>query len=32
MGTVVLIAVFLVMLVALWFNAYLLLLSRGVTQ
>ena len=29
MGTVVLIAIFLVMTVALWFNAYFIVLSRG---
>lgn len=32
MGTVVLLIVFLVILVALWANAYSVLLSRGVTQ
>ena len=29
MGTVVLIAIFLIMTVALWFNAYFIVLSRG---
>jgi sensor domain CHASE-containing protein len=29
MGTVVLVGIFLVMTVALWFNAYFILLSRG---
>ena len=32
MGTVVLLVVFIVILVALWANAYSVLLSRGVTQ
>jgi len=32
MGTVVLMAVFVVMIVALWSNVYFTVLSRGVTQ
>ncbi|MGL4650384.1 MAG: hypothetical protein ACRC1H_13335 [Caldilineaceae bacterium] len=32
MGTVALLVVFLIMLVALWANAYFVMLSRGVTQ
>lgn len=32
MGTVVLIALFLLLTIALWGNAYLVLLSRGVTR
>jgi len=32
MGTVVVLVVFIVMLVALWANAYFVMLSRGVTQ
>jgi hypothetical protein len=32
MGTVALLVVFVIMLLALWFNAYFVMLSRGVTQ
>ena len=32
MGTVVLIVVFILLLSALWMNAYFVMLSRGVTQ
>lgn len=32
MGTVVLIILFCILTMALWFNAYFLLLSRGVSQ
>lgn len=32
MGTLVLLAVFIVLIIALWTNVYLVMLSRGVTQ
>ncbi len=32
MGTVVLMIVFIILLAALWMNAYFVMLSRGVTQ
>jgi hypothetical protein len=32
MGTVVLIVVFMILLIALWTNVYVVMLSRGVTQ
>lgn len=32
MGTVVVLVVFLILIVALWANAYFVMLSRGVTQ
>ena len=32
MGTLVLLVVFVILLVALWVNVYVLMLSRGVTQ
>lgn len=32
MGTLVLLAIFLILIIALWTNVYLLMLSRGVTQ
>ncbi len=32
MGTLVLLVVFLILMIALWTNVYLIMLSRGVTQ
>jgi hypothetical protein len=32
MGTLVLLVVFMILIIALWTNVYLLMLSRGVTQ